>query len=52
MGQPLFSCSTRVENEYLPPLKNEGKIICEIESLPLNEGSYYIDIMIKKGSRK
>jgi lipopolysaccharide transport system ATP-binding protein len=49
MGQPLFSCSTRVSEDYLALTKEKGKIICCIDNFPLNEGSYYIDIMIKKG---
>lgn len=49
LGQPLFSCSTRLYHDYLPSLKPKGKIICKINQLPLNEGSYYLDISIKQG---
>jgi hypothetical protein len=48
-GQPLFSCTTRLKNEYLPTLMQEGLIICKILKFPLNHGSYFINILIKQG---
>jgi hypothetical protein len=49
MGQPIFSTNTRLYDEYLPKLNPRGKIMCDIPRVPLNEGTYYLDIMIKQG---
>ena len=49
MGQPLFSLSTRLQDEYLPELSPDGVIVCNIPRLQLNEGRYYLDILMKKG---
>jgi lipopolysaccharide transport system ATP-binding protein len=49
MGQPIFSTNTRLYDEYLPELKPNGRIICDIPRIPLNEGNYYLDVMIKQG---
>jgi hypothetical protein len=49
MGQPIFSLNTRIFNDYLPQLQPDGTIYCDIPNIPLNEGSYYIDISIKQG---
>ena len=49
LGQPLFSLNTRLYDEYLPRLVPNGAILCDIPKLPLNEGSFYLDIIIKQG---
>jgi len=49
LGQPLFSCSTRLFNEYLR-LTSLGRLFCRIPRFPLNQGNYYIDVMLKKGT--
>ncbi len=49
LGQPLFTCSTRLYNDYVP-LTPHGRLLCQIPRFPLNQGSYYIDVMLKRGS--
>jgi hypothetical protein len=48
MGQPLFACSTRVFNEYMR-LSPHGRVLCHIPCFPLNQGTYYMDVHLKKG---
>lgn len=49
LGQPLFSCSTRISGEYLTLKGPKGKIGCIIPRIPLNKGVYYVDIILKRG---
>ncbi len=49
LGQPIFSCSSRILSEYLR-LTQHGKLSCRIPRFPLNEGMFYLDIMLKQGS--
>jgi lipopolysaccharide transport system ATP-binding protein len=49
LGQPLFTCSTRLFNEYVR-LVPHGRLLCRIPHFPLNQGSFYLDIMIKQGN--
>lgn len=49
MGQPLFSLNTRLCNQYLLLVDRRGIIKCDIQHIPLNEGLYYLDILVKQG---
>jgi lipopolysaccharide transport system ATP-binding protein len=49
LGQPLFSCSTRLFDTYMRFVPN-GKLLCEISNFPLNQGVYYVDVYLKRGS--
>jgi lipopolysaccharide transport system ATP-binding protein len=49
LGQPLFTCSTRLFDEYMR-LAQHGRLLCYIPHFPLNQGSYYIDIYLKQGN--
>ena len=51
-GQPLFSCNTRIGGDYLSLEGPTGRIVCFVPKIPLNQGSYYIDILLKQGIDK
>lgn len=50
LGQPLFSCNTRITGKYLTLNGPIGKISCTLPALPLNCGRYYMDIAVKQGT--
>jgi lipopolysaccharide transport system ATP-binding protein len=49
LGQPLFTCSTRLFNEYVR-LTPHGRLSCHVPHFPLNQGGYYVDVHLKQGS--
>jgi lipopolysaccharide transport system ATP-binding protein len=49
LGQPLFTCSTRLFNQYVR-LVPHGTLMCHIPHFPLNQGGYYVDLMLKQGN--
>jgi lipopolysaccharide transport system ATP-binding protein len=49
LGQPLFTCSTRLFGEYIR-LVQHGHLLCYIPRFPLNQGSYYVDVYLKQGN--
>ncbi len=49
LGQPLFTCSTRLFNEYVR-LSPRGSLKCKIPRFPLNQGDYFVDVYLKRGS--
>jgi len=50
LGQPLFSCSTRLFDEYRR-FAPSGNLLCEISRFPLNQGIYYLDVYLKQGNQ-
>ncbi|NOZ34218.1 MAG: ABC transporter ATP-binding protein [Chlorobi bacterium] len=47
----LFICNNYHTNEPFDNLENSGSLECDIDKLPLNSGSYHIDIRINSDSK-
>jgi hypothetical protein len=49
LDNPLFICSTAHTNDHFQILPGIGKFACEIESLPLSSGTYFLNLQVSKG---